>query len=40
MSDEDFSKVEMSHEEGKAIVGLVLFCMIFVAVVALATGIV
>ena len=27
MSDEDFSKVEESHEEGKMIIGVVLLCV-------------
>ena len=27
MSDEDFSKAEMSHEEGKMIVGVVTLCV-------------
>lgn len=27
MSDEDFSKVEESHEEGKMIIGVVVLCV-------------
>ena len=27
MSDEDFSKVEYSHEEGKMIIGVVVLCV-------------
>lgn len=27
MSDEDFSKVEMSHDEGKMIIGVVVLCV-------------
>ena len=27
MSDEDFSKVEMSHEEGKMVIGVVVLCV-------------
>ena len=30
MSDEDFSKVEMSHDEGKMIIGVVVLCVTIV----------